>query len=79
MGNMHLRNNDLKQLVMDRSIALSLEEVHSETIAVVAEMERAVEARVKQQLDIIIANESQRIRSHLLEDISEMVNTVSNI
>ncbi len=79
MGNMHLRNEDLRWLVMDRSIAFSLDEVHSETIAIVAEMEMAVEARVKQQLDIIIANESARIRSRLLEDISEMRKTTASI
>jgi len=79
MGNMHLRNDDLRWLVMARSIAFSLDEVHSETIAVVAEMEMAVEARVKQQLDIIIANESARIRSRLLEDISEIRETTASI
>ncbi len=79
MGNMHLRNEDLKQLVLDRSIAFSVLEVRSETIAVVTEMGSKIEARVKQQLDIIIANESERIQNQLLKEIFEMVNTVSNI
>ncbi len=79
MGNMHLRNEDLRDLVRSRSIAFSVEEVLSETVAVVAEMEMAVETRVKQQLDIIIARESARIRSRLLEDISEMRGTTSSI
>ena len=79
MGNMHLRNEDLRQLVRSRSIAFSVEEVISETFAVVAEMEMAVEARVKKHIDAIVASETQRIRYRLLEDISEMRATTSNI
>ena len=35
--------------------------------------------QLKKQLDIIIANESERILNRLLKDIFEVVNTVSNI
>ena len=38
-----------------------------------------VEEQLKKQLDIIIANESERILNRLLKDIFEVVNTVSNI
>ena len=79
MGCMHLHNSDLRRFVMERCIAFSVLEVRSETIAVVTEMGSKVEEQLKKQLDIIIANESERILNRLLKDIFEVVNTVSNI
>ena len=77
--NMHLRNNDLIRLVADRSIAFSVLEVRSETIAVVTEMGMKIEGQLKKQLDIIISKESERILNRLQKDIVEMMNTLSNI